>query len=244
MSQIKVLFFAADPASADRDNPDPRLLLDEDVRRIREKVRAAEHRDAIDFDHRWAARPDDLIQALNEVSPQIVHFSGHGGRQGLVLVGEDGYPQTVPAAALTRLFTAFRGGIRLAVLNACTTLPLAEALAPVIGCAIGNRGKVPDDAAVLFGAAFYRAIAFGKSVQAAYDQACVAMSIEGFTDDQIPVLVTGPGVDPSSMVLVRPVPTGPVRPTHPDVHQNVTVGGNGNNVNVAGRDMHLPASTR
>ena len=119
MSKVKVLFFAADPLSAPPDGRIPRLLLDEDVRQIREKVRAAEHRDALEFDVRWAARPDDLLQALNETRPQVVHFSGHGGGDGLVLVGSDECdPQYVDAAALPQLFQAFKGDIRVVVLNA------------------------------------------------------------------------------------------------------------------------------
>ncbi|HEY0022310.1 MAG TPA: hypothetical protein VGB24_05350 [Longimicrobium sp.] len=47
MSEIKSLFFAADPHSAPSYGKAPRLMVDEDVRRIREKVRAAEHRSPV-----------------------------------------------------------------------------------------------------------------------------------------------------------------------------------------------------
>ena len=244
MSKVNVLFVAADPESARPDRPDPRLLLDEDVRRIREKVRAAEYRDALEFHFCWAARPDDLLQALNETSPQVVHFSAHGGVNGLVLVGEDGDPQTVPAAALTRLFETFRGEIRLVILNACYTLELARALAPCVGCAIGNRGALPDEAPILFAASFYRAIAFGKSVQAAFQQASALLLMEGFGAEAIPELVTGPGVDAAAVVLVSPHAaddpcqhreSGAATPT---VLQNVQTIGTGNNVNVSAGDMY------
>ena len=41
---------------------------------FRQKVRGAEHRDALEFDMRLVVRPDDLLQALNETRPQVVHF--------------------------------------------------------------------------------------------------------------------------------------------------------------------------
>src|SRR5215217_6390443 len=116
MSKVKVLFFAADPLSAPPDGHTARLMLDEDVRQIRQKVRAAEHRDDLEFDLRLAARTDDLLQALNETRPQVVHFSGHGQNEGLVLVSADGRrPHVVPATALEQLFQVFRGDIRVVV---------------------------------------------------------------------------------------------------------------------------------
>ncbi|HEX2078477.1 MAG TPA: CHAT domain-containing protein [Longimicrobium sp.] len=209
MSKAKVLFFAADPLSAPPDGHTARLLLDEDVRQIREKVRAAEHRDALEFDLRLAARPDDLLQALNETRPQVVHFSGHGESEGLVLAGANGRgPHVVDAAALGQLFELFRGDIRVVVLNACFSLPQAQAIAASVGCAIGTRSSISDQAAITFGAAFYRAIAFGHSVKMAYDQARTALALEHFDDRQCPELVCRPDVDPARLVLI-PVPAAP-----------------------------------
>lgn len=203
MSKVKVLFFAADPLSADGHTA--RLMLDEDVRQIRQKVRAAEHRDDLEFDLRLAARTDDLLQALNETRPRVVHFSGHGQNEGLVLVSADGRrPHVVPAAALEQLFKVFRGDIGVVVLNACFSLPQAEAIAASVGCAIGTRGPISDEGAITFGGAFYRAIAFGHSVQAAYDQARTALALEHVDDRECPQLVVRPGVDAARLVLVAP----------------------------------------
>lgn len=197
MSKVKILFFAADPHST--------LQLDEDVREIRIKVRAAEYRDALAFDYRLAARPDDLLQALNETHPRIVHFSGHGGSRGLMLVDpQEPSAHFVDAAALAQLFGVFRGGIRLVVLNACFSLPQAEAIAQVVGCTIGTSGAISDEAAITFGASFYRAVAFGHSVQAAFDQACAALALSHPTERDCPRLVARRGVDPGRIVLVDP----------------------------------------
>jgi NB-ARC domain/CHAT domain len=203
MRKATVLFFAADPYSTHPTRPSPRLQLDEDVRRIREKVRAAEYRDALVFDLRLAARPDDLIQALNEMPPQVVHFSGHGRSEGLVLVGRDGGPRTVSPEALKQLFEVFRGDIQVVVLNACLSLPQAQAIAETVGCAIGTRDKISDEAALTFGASFYRALAFGRSVQAAFDQARVALALDHKGEEDIPQIIAGPGVNPSRIFIVR-----------------------------------------
>jgi CHAT domain len=213
MPKLEVLFFSADPKSAPPHGRSPRLLLDEDMRRIQEKVRAARHRDAIRFEWRPAARPDDLIQALNEVKPQVVHFSGHGGSEGLVLVGEDGLPQRVGAAALTHLFRVFRGDIRLVVLNACFSVAQARAIADCVGCAIGTRGEISDGAAITFGASLYRAIAFGHSVQAAFDQARASLALEHIAEADCPELLCADNIDPEKLFLIPAAETiAPERP--------------------------------
>ena len=202
MSKVNVLFFAADPQSASGGQ---RLLLDEEVREIRAKMRAAEHRDALEFDFRPAARTDDLLQALNETRPRVVHFSGHGRAEGLELVSADGLDsRLVPADALKELFALFRGDIRLVVLNACFSLPQAQGIADAVGCAVGTPGRIADEAAITFAAAFYRAVAFGRSVQEAYEQARLALRMEHFEDRECPALVARADVDPAAIVLVRP----------------------------------------
>lgn len=204
MSKVKVLFFAADPLSKPPGGRAPRLLLDEDVREIRRKVREAEHRDALDFDYRLAARPEDLLQALNETPPRVVHFSGHGGSRGLVLMDPQGLgPHHVDAAVLAQLFQAFRGDIRVVVLSACFSLPQAQAIAEVVGCAVGTSGAISDAGAITFGASFYSAVAFGRSVQTAFDQACAALALSHPAERDCPRLIARRGVNPGRIVLVR-----------------------------------------
>lgn len=203
MRIAEVLFFAADPLSVSPDGQTRRLLLDEEARQIREKVRAADYRDALHFDTRWATRTDDLLQALNERHPHVVHFSAHGGSQGLVLVGADGVrAHPVDADSLRQLFEVFRGEIRVVVLNACFSLPQARAIADAVGCAIGTPARIDDEAAIAFAASFYRAVAFGHSVQTAFDQARTALRLEHFHERESPRLVHREDVDPRRIVLI------------------------------------------
>jgi TPR repeat protein len=205
MSRVRVLLFAADPLSAPPHASAPRLRLDEDVRQLREKVRAARHPDALEFDVRWAARTDDLLQALSDTRPQVVHFSGHGTQDGgLLLMDRDGaHPRRVSAPSLAQLFRTLPGDVRLVVLNACHSRAQAEAVADVVGCAIGVRGRIPDAAAITFAAAFYRAVACGESIAAAYEQARVALELEHDADAASPELFVRDDVDPGTLVLVR-----------------------------------------
>lgn len=70
-----MLFLAANPLDQEQ------LRLDEEVRAIGEMIRKSEHRDAVRLESRWAVRPLDVLQAINECRPRVVHFSGHGSGQ-------------------------------------------------------------------------------------------------------------------------------------------------------------------
>lgn len=202
-----VLFLAANPASTNH------LALDEEARDIEAKIRAAEHRDALRLKTRWAVRPDDLLQALNEDRPVVVHFSGHGsGAPGLVLHDEGNGHTLVTAKALSQLFTTLKDGIRVVVLNACYAEEQARAIVGVIDCVVGMKDSIGDDAAAKFAASFYRGLGFGRSVQNAFNQGVTAISLAGLGDEDIPQLLVRDGVDATRVVLVSPpVPLGWIR---------------------------------
>ncbi|HEY0021967.1 MAG TPA: CHAT domain-containing protein [Longimicrobium sp.] len=201
MRKVKVLFFAADPASLSADRS--RLRLDEEVRQIRKRVEAAVFGNMLDFDWRPATRTRDLQQKLEDTRPRIVHFSGHGGSQGLVLTGADGRtPRPVNTEVLRELFEKDAGVIRLVVLTACHSRAQAQAICEVVGCAIGTRDAISDDASITFNAKFYSAIATGRSVRDAFERARVALRLEHPAEGDILELLHRPDVDPGKIVLV------------------------------------------
>jgi TPR repeat protein len=194
MKKVPVVFLSADPTHT--------LHLDADLRNIKNKVRAAKYRDALDFNPCLAARLDDLVQALHETKPQIVHFSGHANHEGLMLVGADeDTPHWVSERDLEELFAAFRDNIRVVVLSGCFTCSQAKAIAKIVGCAVGTPAKILDEAAIVFNAEFYRAIAFGESLKGAYEKGLAVLT--GNLDAVRPVLEVGLDVDPGKVFLVK-----------------------------------------
>ncbi|MCI5158241.1 MAG: CHAT domain-containing protein [Candidatus Electrothrix sp. AUS1_2] len=196
--KIKVLFLAANPSGT------ARLQLDEEIRQITAKIRASEHRDALDVVSRFAVRADDLLQALLENKPHIVHFSGHGSETGEILVADDnGNSKPISQAALTHLFKTLRDNIRVVLLNACFSSTQAEAITSTIDCAIGMNKEIGDIAAIVFAASFYRAIGFGKSVRDAFELGKAALLIEGITEENTPELLLRNGVNASEITLIQ-----------------------------------------
>ncbi|MEN8040976.1 MAG: hypothetical protein ABFR95_05680, partial [Actinomycetota bacterium] len=95
---VTVLFWAANPVDT------AQLRLDEEVRTIDERLRASEHRDRFDLRTQWAVRYSDLSEGLLRYQPEIVHFSGHGDPNGLLLFeSDDGNSHTVSIDALADL---------------------------------------------------------------------------------------------------------------------------------------------
>jgi hypothetical protein len=198
-TKAPILFFAANPQGT------PPLALDEEARDIDAKIRASEHRDILELVTKWAVRPDDLLQFLNQYQPAIVHFSGHGSSAAqIILLDNNRQPKPVSKQALAALFKVLRGQIRVVVLNACFSQPQAEAIAQEIDCVVGMGRAIGDQAAITFAASFYRALGFGASVQNAFDQAKVALMLEGIPEEGTPQLVTKPGVNPDEVIVVNP----------------------------------------
>ncbi len=199
LDKIKVLFLAANPLGTSK------MALDKEMRLIDEKIYASELRDQIELVPAWAARPDDLLQALNRHRPQIVHFSGHGSPTGeLMLVGNAGFPIPVSSKALTSVFKTLKDNMRLVVLNACYSKIQAEAIQQEIECVVGMNAKIGDEAARTFAASFYRAIGFGHSIQGAFEQGQSALLLEGLAEEQTPELLVRTGSNPATIVLLRP----------------------------------------
>lgn len=248
MPPVQILFLSADPLSYD-PNLHPgdraaRLALDEDFRGIERALREAGRSHAVELVPRLAVRAGDLLQALNQLCPQAVHFSGHGSYGGVMLVDDDGGPLPVPADALAALLRAACASVRLVVLSACETSALAVKLAAAVGCAIGMEGEMPDESAIAFDSAFYGALACGKPVRQAFEQGKAAISVRGLEGAERPRLFYGEGVDPGELVLVPPAP-GPEVPADRDEREHggrpqvVTVTGDGAQVFMAGRDLNV-----
>lgn len=197
--KITVLFFAINPIGTDK------LRLDQEARDIQEKIRMSEHRDSISFVTRWAVRPADILQAINEVNPDVVHFSGHGTNTGdLVLENTDGSPKLVSKETMAQIITAASDRIHLLFFNACFSQAQAETVVRNVDAAIGMTTSVGDKAACVFAAQFYSSLGFGLSVQRAFSQAKSLLLVEVPDEYDTPELFVKAGIDANDLIIVKP----------------------------------------
>lgn len=202
--KIIIAFFAADPGS----HASNKLALDEEARLIREKIRASEHRDSLEFHTRWAVRPLDIFQAMNELNPAVVHFSGHGTQEDtLVLQDDHGNPKYVPLEGIVSAMTLAADNLKLVIFNTCFSFNMAQRCIEHIPAAIGMNRDIGDRAARFFAAQFYSGIGFGHSINKAYLQARALLAMEEPGEEKTPALYEQASDPEDSLALVRPTET-------------------------------------
>jgi hypothetical protein len=182
---VSVLFLASDPSDASR------LRLGEEFRELHEKLRLAKLRDRFRLElPRLSVRPADITQALLDVEPQIVHFSGHGTATGeLCFEDQAGASLVVPADALASLFEQFAGSVECVLLNACYSEGQATSIAQYIEHVVGMNEAISDRAAIAFTVGFYQAIGAGRTIESAYGLGCTQIWLQGIPEHLTPILI-------------------------------------------------------
>lgn len=197
---IKILFLAANPQDVKFT-----LSLDKEVSDIAKKLRSGVRRDCFELKQEWCVKPGLLQQHLRNHGPDILHFSGHGSKsKGLAFEDAAGRTVLVSKEAFTRLIKLRKNNIRIALLNACDTKRQAQLLSETIDYAIGMNRPILDEAARVFAATFYQALAFGDSVSDAFESGLTQLDLEGVKGSEIPVLFVRRGVDRSKPFLPHP----------------------------------------
>lgn len=234
-----ILFLAANPAAT------ARLALDREARSIRAELKRSGYRDRFAYETRWAAEPLDLLRELRELRPTVVHFSGHGGARGsgpagaargrdlcvepmqsddapdgLYFHDAAGGARAVSPGAIAQTFRAAGSSVKLVVLNACFTEPVAEALLAYVDCVVGVPGSIHDDAARSFAIGFYGGLGEHESIAAAFEQGRAAINLEGFPDAERPELKVREGFDATELILAATVPAVHQVPTYPYAADN------------------------
>lgn len=199
LPRLKVLFIAANPEDQSR------LRLEEEFRLIQKRLRATEMRDRIDLVPRLATRPDELIDALNEERPQVVHFSGHGSNLSELLFQDDsGRTRLIPLGTVAGIISTVSQDVRLAVFNSCFSSAVAEGVIKHIDAAVGMNDSIDDDTARVFAAQLYSSLGYGLSVARAFDQAVLQVELSSLPGNQIPHLYTREGTRAADITLVAP----------------------------------------
>jgi CHAT domain-containing protein len=182
-NSITILFLASDPSDASR------LRLGQELRDIQQRLQLGKQREKFVLEQRMSVRPADISQAILDVEPHIVHFSGHGTNTGeLCFEDELGKIQPVTPDALAALFALVNEQVNCVVLNACFSETQAKAIAEHIGFVIGMNQAIGDKAAIAFAVGFYTALGANRSIEKAYKFGCVQIQLQGIPEHLTPVL--------------------------------------------------------
>jgi hypothetical protein len=161
---LKVLFLTANPPE-DTEH----IRANDEIREIAKMTKEsneAKRRLVVEF--RLAVQPRDLVPELEEVRPTVVHFSGHGDKEGGIILDDgQGRGTFVGFAALGNMFARYSGNgspLRCVVLNGCYTAEASPAINRVVDAVVGSRGEIADNSALEFARGFYTGLAKGESV--------------------------------------------------------------------------------
>lgn len=213
--KLRVLYLTANPDAIESERIEADgsivregvwLRIDREVRSVQKTIRGSKYRDLVEVHHMPAATREDVLEGLNDYRPHIIHFSGHGGGQSLLMESDRDDALTGVALEFDLLGAALSATTTppsLIVLNACETLDGAEVLLNAIPIIIAMSEEITDDAAIVFAKQFYAAIASAQSVGKALDQARVAMRMAELDEDRVPQHIARDDVDIDALILVK-----------------------------------------
>jgi hypothetical protein len=151
------------------------LELDKEYQLTQEQMQAGKQRDLYIFlPAVFAANFDRVMRALTK-EPQIVHFSGHGGGNGIYLLDANGFAQSLNENLLKALFEPLKGICECVLLNACYSAQQAALISTLGIYVIGYNLPVADDSAYAFSKGFYLGLSEGDNYLAAIKKGRIQM---------------------------------------------------------------------
>jgi len=196
-SKVKILFLASSP----RDQVHLNVYAKE-YEEIEGLIEREPFKDSLELKIKPEISPGKIVEVLASEKPQILHFSGHGTKSGVVgSVG--GRSVLIDKDLFSRIFDDLLPDIKLVVLNACETADQAKKIAAKVGCSIGMKGKIGDIPAITFVTRFYMMIGLGYSIQKAYNLSIKNLQLIGYNDADKIFLYVKPDLDASDIYLLN-----------------------------------------
>jgi len=196
--RLNVLYLTANP------DCESQLRVDVEVRQVQDAVRGSLLRNNIAVHYRPAADLKSLMQGLNDTTPGIVHFSGHGNSGGIAVDhAKVKRPEgkVVTFDLLGKAMAAVDTPPQVIVLNSCHSAGAKKSFLPPAKAVIAMGDSISDLAAVAFATHFYAAIAAGQSLKSAFSQGLVAIGNISLNETKTPQLLLAAGVNAASIKL-------------------------------------------
>ncbi len=183
-TKLKILFLSAAPE--DQNN----LNVYREYVEIQEGIQKGISKNLVELPipSEWDVRLDQLLSILMRNKPDIVHFSGSSQKEGILFEDRYGKSNPIGKDLLTDVFRHVIDNTKLVVLNTSYSDDQAEAIAKVVGYAIGMPQIISDSMAIQFSVSFYRNIAFGYSIQNAFNISIKDLRLSEVDADKLPRL--------------------------------------------------------
>ena len=200
--KLTVLYLFANP-DPDPD-PDKYIRPDAEAKLVLEAIRGSKFRDHVNIEIRPAAGLKTIQDGLNDLAPEVVHFSGHSSSIGIAAdtgaIGETA-TQFLSFELLGEAMDAVDTKPRVAVFNSCFSSAGRKKILNAVEIMIGMTDPISDHAATAFSTRFYAALASGMSVKSAFKQGVVAISAVALDEKETAELYEQDGIDSSELFL-------------------------------------------
>jgi len=161
-----ILFLAANPSGTDR------LALDQEARSIPAELKRSGFRDRFDFVTRWAWRRTHGGGGGIGAQPRCRRgIRAFGWRAARSVLPRRGRWRAGGFARRDRADARCRGAsVKVVVLNACFTAPIAEALLVHVDCVFGNPFGRDAGAPITRGGCWYHSVLSARSMNRAHTE--------------------------------------------------------------------------
>jgi hypothetical protein len=182
-----------------------------EYRNIRKSIGEAKYPSSIKLIPGFDVTSEIIFSKLNQVRPHVLHFAGKQYAGRILVNTKDGRVESIPESALAGMFRSLDEGIRVVILDTCHSVRCASQITETVDFAMGVKSWIDDEEAINFYAAFYRAIASGRSLKDASGQATAFATMKGAAKSRLPELRCKRGMDPAQCKIAYPYrPMSPV----------------------------------
>ena len=175
-NKMKILMLTANPANTTK------LNLDKEHSDIIQKLQKKQA--FFNIILKKAVSGIEFKEFTYQEKPDILHFSGHGEKAGIMVQNDDkNKGELIPISGLKALFKFLKKhcNIKVVLLNACHTQEQAAAISKFVDYVIGTNVAINDTAAIAFSSGFYFYLAEGDKmkIEDAFDSGRTAAIMKG-----------------------------------------------------------------
>ena len=179
-STKKILFLAANPSDQSQIKTNP------EHREIKAQLERGLHSHKFEFlPSQFALTLDELQRAFVRDVPNIIHFSGHGEQEGILIEDDHGKSKLLKTNVLKLLFKPFSGKVDIVILNSCYSSEQAEEISKIGAYVLGNKLPVKDTAAASFAVGFYLGLGEGKDFFGALHNGMIRLADQHEGDENV-----------------------------------------------------------
>ncbi len=197
-SRIRILFTGVSPMES------LKIPSNSKMRDSFATLQKGDYQGSYEFISKTALTAVELQEELLKYLPHVVHFFGHGNQSEAMRLEDSSSEDTfINEEALNQLFRILRDNVQIVVFDACYSRAHAEKLTETIDYVVYISESISDKPSKTFFESFYKAIAFGRSVEDAFSLAQNALDLSFINLSTVPVLFVRNGASAAVPLLLQ-----------------------------------------